>query len=626
MSSSQQKYVPEIDGLRAIAVLAVILFHLQVNGLTGGFVGVDVFFVISGYLITTGLQRELSSRGTIDLKAFYLRRARRLLPALYAVLLMTALAAVAFLSHQRLIQHGASQVAAALSLSNVHFFLGSGYFDTASDYKPLLHTWSLGVEEQFYLLWPVLMYAAWRQAWSLLTLCCLSFAASFLAAEWCVARHPSAAFFLVPFRMHEFVVGAVLASPMLRSRNASWLVDVCLLSGLICILGPVMAYGPRTPFPGWWALLPCAGAAMVLWAAPVSRLKPLLNNAVMRYLGRTSYSTYLIHWPLIVIYRIAKGREHLRPREQVVLFLVTIALGHVVHRYVENRFRGAPRETDRRFLIGLAAATGLLVSGGVAMQFEPLVQQRSWAASHLSPKEVLGRRNDRFKLRQQVCEVKGWEHCDDLVMGKRNALVVGDSHAVDAFNAFVTRFPDDNFTLSELGGCPPHRAIDSIVMAGHPDLPKCLELNRRRYDPGYLKQFDYLIINVYMEWYGEKHLAEYLRYLHEQGVRRVIVFGQTWRAPDDVPELVNSLGFDRARLMSRLTSPPPDAIVDQTARELGYLFISKTDALTSRDGFEVFDANEALFTYDQHHLSLPHSKRLLDRRLSDVVKYLEAQP
>lgn len=626
MTADRQTYVPEIDGLRAIAVLAVILFHLQVSGLAGGFVGVDVFFVISGYLITTGLQRELSQHGTVRFGHFYLRRARRLLPALYAVLLLSSLAAVVFLSHHRLPQFGASLVAAALSLSNVQFFLGSGYFDTSSDYKPLLHTWSLGVEEQFYLIWPMLMWLTWRRRWQFLAVSGAVFASSLLAAEWSVHSVPSAAFFLVPFRMYEFAIGSVLATSVPRTEATSWRVDGSLLLGLVLVVGAVLAFGPRTSFPGWLALLPCMGAALILWAAPASRFKPLLNNSVMRYLGRTSYSTYLVHWPLIVMYRIAKGREHLRPREQAILFVLTIVLGHLLHRYIENRYRGKSHSTDRRFLLGLLLVTLVLLGAGLAVQVESWVMARSWAAAHISPKEIEVRRNERFSLSQQICKVKGRGHCDDLVAGKRNALVIGDSHAVDAYNAFVTRFPNDNLVLSDLGGCPPHRAIDTIVLASHPDLPRCLELNRKRHDPAFLRQFDYLVINVYLDWYREEHLSEYLRFLHQAGVRHVIVFGQTWRAPDDLPELVNRVGFEHARLMTLLTSPPSDRLVADTAQQLGYVYVSKTEALSTQGAFDVFDAKEVLFTYDQHHLSLPHATRLLDQRLADVTSYLETRP
>ena len=620
------KHIPEIDGLRAIAVLAVILFHLQVPGVSGGFAGVDVFFVISGYLITLGLQHELTQTGSLRLPRFYLRRARRLMPALYMTLVISSVCAVVWLSNHRLPEYGASQVAAALSLSNVHFFLGSGYFDSASDYKALLHTWSLGVEEQFYLLWPALLWLIWRgrekRAWRHIATGSL-FVASLLASATQQRNEPAATFFLVPFRFHEFMLGAALAlgsrhdTPPTKNRA-----DIGLLCGLGLIGYAIAKFDGQTPFPGIHALIPCLGAVLMLWAAPNSRLAWLLKNPLSTYLGRTSYSTYLMHWPLIVFFRVAGGREHLRPRDQAILFIVTLVLGDLLHRFIENRYREPDSITDKRFLVGLIGSTAALIAIGLAFQHAPWVEARAWAASHISTKEVETRRNARFRPRQDVCSVKGWEHCDDLVPGKVNALVIGDSHSVDAYNAFVTRFPQHNITLSDLGGCPPHPQIDTIVLSGHPDLQKCLELNRKRHDPSFLKQYDYIILNVYMDWYNESHLTDYLRFLHSHGIRKVIVFGQTWRASDDLPELVNKLGFDQERIMPKLAPPPSDRLVKETADRLGYLFIDKTEALSNRKGFELFDSREVLFTYDRHHLSLDHSRRLLDRRIDEVEDYL----
>lgn len=620
MRSASPAYVPEIDGLRAIAVMAVILFHLQLTALSGGYAGVDVFFVISGYLITSGLSRELAANGTLSLRHFYLRRARRLLPALYVTLFASAIAAIVLLSDHRLMAFGASLVSATLSVSNIHFFLGSGYFDAASDYKALLHTWSLGVEEQFYLLWPLLLLVAGAgRRFRLLAIVLFLLALSL--AEWLSRAAPAAAFFLAPFRIHEFVIGALLATSLAPCAKGAVKADVAMVTGLGLIAVAIFGFGARTAFPGLNALVPCVGAALVLWAGASSRWAWLLNNPVSVYLGRTSYSTYLVHWPLVVFLRVAKGREHFTVKEQVILLVVTLVLGHVLHRLVEQRLRHLPAQGNRRFLAGLLLSTATLVGVGCAMQQESWVQMRPWAASQVTPKEVELRRKARFQPRQEVCTAKGWDHCDDLVPGKRNALVIGDSHAVDAYNAFVTRFPKDNIVLSDLGGCPPHPSIDQIVMAGHPDLPKCQELNRKRHDPAYLQRYDYIVINVYMDWYTEQHLADYLKFLHDHGVRKVVVFGQTWRASDDLPELVNRVGLDREWLMDLLKPAPSDRLVETTAARLGYLYISKTDALTTDGNFDVFDSGEILFTYDQHHLSLQHSKRLLDNKIEAVQSY-----
>jgi peptidoglycan/LPS O-acetylase OafA/YrhL len=621
MSSVQKKHVPEIDGLRAIAVMAVTLFHLQFSWIPGGFVGVDIFFVISGYLITAGLSRELAQQGQLNLGRFYLRRARRLLPALYTALFVSAIAAFALLSHHRLAEFGSSLVASALSISNVHFYMGSGYFDSGSDYKPLLHTWSLGVEEQFYLIWPLLLLA-FRPGMSRTVLLAALFFSTLAASEWLTQAAPSAGFFLTPCRIYEFVVGAALAlyakPPSARSSTSNG----ALILGLVLMAWGIFGFDGKTSFPGWHALVPSIGAGLVLWSGPSSHLAWLLSNPLASYLGRISYSTYLFHWPLIVLYRVAKGREHLALKEQLGLLAITLVLGALCQRFIENRYRDQPEETDRKFLTWLLICTALLVTIGWAFQQDKVAHARHWSSSHITHKEVDLRRNERFKLRQKVCETKGWDHCDDKVAGARNALIVGDSHAIDAYNAFVTSFPKDNFSLSDLGGCPPHPHIETIVLAGHPDLPKCQELNRKRFDAAHLRSFDYIVINVYMDWYDETHLASYLQFLHDNGIRKVIVLGQTFRAHDDVPELVNREGFSRERLMPLLAPPPKDGLVESTAQKLGYVYLSKVVAMSTNGQFDVFDAREVLFTYDQHHLSLPFSTRLLDKHLPEIESYL----
>ena len=398
MSSVQKKHVPEIDGLRAIAVMAVTLFHLQFSWIPGGFVGVDIFFVISGYLITSGLNRELTQKGRLNLGRFYLRRARRLLPALYTALFVSAVAAFALLSHHRLAEFGSSLVASALSLSNVHFYLGSGYFDTASDYKPLLHTWSLGVEEQFYLIWPLLLLV-FRPGRSRTLLLAALFFSTLAASEWLTQAAPSVGFFLTPFRIYEFVVGAALALYASPPKDRSSTSNGALLLGLVLMAWGIFGFDGKTSFPGWHALVPSIGAGLVLWSAPSSHLAWLLSNPLASSLGRISYSTYLFHWPLIVLYRVAKGREHLALKEQLGLLAITLLLGALCQRFIENRYRDQPEASNRKFLTWLLICTALLVAIGWAFQQDKVAHARQWASSHITHKQVDLRRNERFKLR-----------------------------------------------------------------------------------------------------------------------------------------------------------------------------------------------------------------------------------
>ncbi|WP_165795491.1 acyltransferase family protein, partial [Methylobacterium frigidaeris] len=256
-------YRPDIDGLRAVAVLAVIFYHVGLVWMPGGFVGVDVFFVISGYVITRGLMREASGGG-IALSDFYARRIRRILPALVATLALTSLAAIWLLLPPQLEDYAGSAAASALSVANLYFWRASGYFDAAALYRPLLHTWSLSVEEQFYFVLPVSLLLAIRLRLRPLWLpfglvALLSFGLSLYAGRYA----PTANFYLLPTRAWELLVGALLT--MMPSGAARplppFLRAIAGLAGLAGILAPSLLYTDATPFPGIGAVPPCLGAA-----------------------------------------------------------------------------------------------------------------------------------------------------------------------------------------------------------------------------------------------------------------------------------------------------------------------------------------------------------------------------
>ncbi len=232
------------------------------------------------------------------------------------------------------------------------------------------------------------------------------------------------------------------------------------------------------------------------------------------------------------------------------------------------------------------------------------------------------RRSLRFTTRQDQCARKGWDRCDALVPGAVNGLILGDSHAPDAHNAFAHAFAAHNFATSTLGGCPPHPDIDAIVAPTHPDLPECRRLNAQRHDPSYLRTFDYIVINVLFGWYTDQHLATYLRFLREAGVRKVVVFGGYLSMKSDLPDLINRYGFSQPALDRFVQTRPDDRALRQAAEALDYLFVSKLDGFCGTTGCELFDAARVPFTWDTHHLSYEFAIRLLDGRRDDVSGYL----
>jgi peptidoglycan/LPS O-acetylase OafA/YrhL len=341
----------DIDALRAVAVGLVILFHYGVPGFSGGFVGVDVFFVISGFLIGGIIDRELGE-GRFSLVAFYERRVRRIFPALFAMLFVAALAASLLLFPADFERFGRSAGAAALFWSNIFFLNTADYWDAAATAKPLLHTWSLAVEEQFYLVFPLLLFAIrkWDVRQRLAALGVMA-AVSFVASVWAVKVTPTAAFYLAPYRFWEFVIGAGLAVAAWRAsaRVAPWMAA----SGLLMIVAAGLLLPKGGAFPGVAALLPCVGAVLVIAAGADNRVSRALSWRPVVFLGLISYSLYLWHWPVIVLARHWLGQA-LSPWQTAACAGLTLVASVLSWRFVEQPFRNK-RALTRRPLFAAAA-------------------------------------------------------------------------------------------------------------------------------------------------------------------------------------------------------------------------------------------------------------------------------
>ncbi len=342
---------PDIDGLRAVAVSSVVLFHYGFPGVSGGFVGVDVFFVISGYLITAITRGELG-QGRFSLAAFYERRVRRIVPALATMLLATGLASPFVFLPEDLRLLAKSTEASALFGSNILFsHLAADYFDADNlTLQPLLHTWSLAVEGQFYLLFPlVLMPLARRPRATISALAALA-ALSFALGAWGTVHSPVSAFYLLPGRAWELLAGGLLACLPIRIARAR-VADAAVGSGLAAIALATTFYTAATPFPGAAALLPCLGALLVIGGGSVGgRASALLGAAPLAWLGRISYSLYLWHWPVIVLARYGGGPD-LSLATRLSLLAATVALAGLSHAAIERPFIARAALPRRRGLL-----------------------------------------------------------------------------------------------------------------------------------------------------------------------------------------------------------------------------------------------------------------------------------
>ena len=362
LSLPSDRYRPDIDGLRAVAVLLVVLFHAFPEALPGGFIGVDIFFVISGFLITGIIAREQDAKD-FSLAGFYSRRIRRIFPALIVVLGVTLVLGWLWLLPQAYAQLSSDVFASAAFSANIALLLQSGYFDIESAKKPLLHLWSLGIEEQFYLVWPLILMLTARLRLSLLVVAAVIGLASFALDVALIGSEPVATFYLPFTRAFELLAGAALALGWNRVSQGDFASNLRAGAGLLLIAVAAAILNPHSAFPGWWALLPVAGSALLLSAPKAWGCRHLLASRGMVGIGLISYPLYLWHWPLLVFFAIIKFAP-LTLLERALTVLLSIALAWGTHRFIELPLRfGKPRRSK---VAGLCAAMVLVaLAGGI---------------------------------------------------------------------------------------------------------------------------------------------------------------------------------------------------------------------------------------------------------------------
>jgi peptidoglycan/LPS O-acetylase OafA/YrhL len=325
----------EIAGLRALAVLGVTLFHLKVPGFQGGFVGVDVFFVISGYLISRNILRDLD-RDRFSFSQFYMRRGRRIFPALIFTVVLTYLLGALWCSPLMFLDLAKECTHALLSIANIQYWREAHqYFAAASDELALLHTWSLSAEEQFYLFWPLLLVMA-KKSRRPFTVIALAALVSFAGSIAIATSDPPAAFYLTPFRIFEFAIGAMLLA--LQKSPAGPAAEVLSGAGIAAIVASAMLFHSDMPHQSTAVLLPCLGAAAVIWAGSKTTIARLITNRPMIWIGAISYSLYLCHWPIIFFGRFIFGAVANTWPGIVAMATIMLVVADLMYRLVERRF------------------------------------------------------------------------------------------------------------------------------------------------------------------------------------------------------------------------------------------------------------------------------------------------
>ena len=534
-------YRPDIDGLRAVAVLLVIAYHVVALKIWGGFVGVDVFFVISGYLISSVILREIGEL-RFSLLAFYERRIRRIFPALIAMLFVTAVFSCIYLLPSELKDFSKSLLATVFSLSNIYFLNNSDYFAAPNASKPLLHTWSLAVEEQFYIFFPLFLVTIrrfvpnrFREAITLVAL------ASFALSVYGAYAFHAATFYLPVTRMWELLLGTMLSLNILPAIQSRLSREFAATIGLALIVLCGFTYGPRTHFPGLAALAPCLGAALIIAAGQTgsSVVGRILSLRPVVFIGLISYSLYIWHWPIIVFQRMSMIQFHDASSRSVKcgILVVSIVVATLSWRYVETPFRKG------RLMLRGAAAFKFATASGIALTAVALaILALHGLPARYTPEEVQisSYMEKEAPYRLGTCFISSGQPATDFDSStclrrdpnKKNYLLIGDSHAAQLWYGLDTVFPEINILQATASGCEP--TLKNVYMYGD----QCTPIMQYVYNE-YLPKHpvDRILIAARWEQGDLPRLDDTIKTLRQKGLK-IVLFGPIVQYDSPLPRLL----------------------------------------------------------------------------------------
>jgi len=614
-------YRPDIDGLRAVAILPVILFHAGFDVVRGGFVGVDVFFVISGYLITALIFKEREV-GVFSLVQFYERRARRILPALFFVIFCCLPLGWFWLLPNDLHLLADSMIAVVLFVSNVHFYKETGYFAPDAELQPLLHTWSLSIEEQFYLLFPLLIIAFWRRGrrflgWLIASIAALSLLiaqfgghlsdlGALIAGEAPFTSLPDYGFYLLPTRAWELLIGALIAWYLSSREGHREGNDILALLGLASIIYAVLAFDDLTPHPSIHTLLPVAGSALIiLFATPKTICARLLSMPPLVGIGLISYSVYLWHQPVFAFFRI-QGPDTTSPLIFFMLTLLSLGLGWLTWRFVERPFRDLKRFSRRQVFRYSALGAGVILSVGLSgIIFEGFINRypddvRSLVAA--TDKKQMGR---YVYVRHKALEGKPF--ADD---GRRKVLIVGDSFSQDFANMLVESGELDHISLSVheiAAACGNlYLDVDFLDKIKAKDRAKCLRAGwyEGRGIQDNLREADaVLLVSAWSPWVA-KLLPKSVEKLRDEVTGELLLIGGKFFGDIDPKDYLALTDDEKRSLREPITGTLIDTIrmMAEQYDDKIYVDVAKLFCGSYRD-CPVFTPDLELISYDGSHLT-----------------------
>ena len=619
------QYRAEIDGLRALAVLPVILFHAGFEWFSGGFVGVDVFFVISGYLITTIIISEMAV-GKFSIVNFYERRARRILPALFFVMAACLPFAWLWLTPNNLKDFGQSLVAVSTFSSNFLFWSEAGYFGGPAELKPLLHTWSLAVEEQYYILFPLFLMLTWKLGikWILMILSFI-FILSLGVSQWAAYKIPSASFYLLPTRGWELLIGVFIAYYLkYNTYIKSHLVNQILsLLGFSMIIYSIIVFNPSTPFPGLYALIPTIGTGLViLCAIPQTAIHKLLSLNFIVGIGLISYSTYLWHQPILAFSRHAiEGEVH--NLIVIILCISSLFFGWFSWRYIERPFR-QKSYLQRKFIFKFSIA-GILFFSIIGV-FLHVNDGGSKSYSQQNQKIItafLADNSGYTEKRERTLSLNKFDKTNKL----KDILIIGDSNIQDIVNAVYAADLNEKYEFSSFlisVNCGIYFVEDKKDIENQ----KFDCVNRSFYNSNLKNQMliadEIWIASNWNKEHVKKYMVKSLENILDVN-RNIKIFGtkslgfvsEKWFLEND-PELWLSPIKTNEDIKTFKSIENTNNLINEISKDLGVEFINTQHLICDGNNLCSNYSNGDIISYDGVHLT-PHGANILGNKIRQML-------
>ncbi len=630
------KYRPEIDGLRTIAVLVVIIYHVEVffgnvQLLKGGFFGVDVFFVISGFLITSIIMGEYYRTGKFSITNFYERRARRILPALFLVILVSLPLAWNLLLPSQLVDYAKSILSTLAFGSNFYWDVTLQEYGAESALiKPFLHTWTLAVEEQYYIAFPLILLAIykWAKQYTIAILTA-TFLLSLLFAQALTGIDAASSFYMLPSRFWELLAGSLLANILYlhpQKDNNAILNRTMPVLGLFLIAYSIIFVDFDAHHPGFITLLPVLGTVLIIWFANENDLiTQVLSSKPFVAVGLISYSLYLWHYPIFAFGRLIDMEPgwHNKVQWIVLTFVLSVASYFILEKPARNG-----KLISSRFFVAITIIVALAISALLVKIIKDVSISDGYGSI-----DFKAEKKKRFAWEEYssgTCNQKDHKTpCIANPKAEKNILVVGDSMTPDAFRIVAKLYPEYHYILNWSGGCHPMRNVTKKFKSGD-RLKQCKWLNELRYNQEYMSDIDGVIINTLHA--KASYIDDYVRYLKQNGLDNILIFGNYLRSNNEMLDLLIEYG-DKETVIQMIKSEeliPNDLTYDKEMLKLSQKeqidFIRVRDyACSSLNECMIF-LGEVPYSWDRQHFTVEFTDFLSEQMRYDIAKTWLGKP